>query len=39
LLLLYTAAGDGRPPAGARFDAGATVELAPRTVLVAAGPR
>jgi isoamylase len=38
-LLLDTGFADGLPPAGAGFDAGATISVAPRNVLVAAAPR
>jgi isoamylase len=38
-LLLDTGVADGIPPAGAAVDAGATLTVAPRTVLVAAAPR
>ena len=38
-LLLDTGFGDGLPPAGAGFDAAATIGVAPRSVLVAAAPR
>jgi len=38
-LVLDTGAADGIPPAGAGVDAGATLTVAPRTVLVAAAPR
>ncbi|MDP1850391.1 MAG: hypothetical protein Q8K79_21560 [Solirubrobacteraceae bacterium] len=38
-LLLDTGIGDGVPPADAGFGAGATLTVAPRTVLVAAAPR
>ena len=38
-LLLDTGIADGVPPAGAGVDAGATLTVAPRTVLVAAAPR
>jgi isoamylase len=38
-LQLDTASADGLPPAGAGLDAGATVVVAPRHVLVAAAPR
>ena len=38
-LLLDTGFADGRPAAGAGFDAGATISVAPRNVLVAAAPR
>ena len=38
-LQLDTGSADGLPPSGAGLDAGATVAVAPRTVLVAAAPR
>ncbi|MFP5361234.1 MAG: glycogen debranching protein GlgX [Thermoleophilia bacterium] len=38
-LLLDTVLADGAPPAGSGFDAGATITVAPRSVLVAAAPR
>jgi glycogen operon protein len=38
-LLRDTTIGDGLPPAGSGFEAGATIAVLPRTVLVAAAPR
>ena len=38
-LLLDTGIDDGRPPAGAGFDKGDAVDVAPQTVLVASAPR
>jgi glycogen operon protein len=38
-LLLDTGVDDGRPAAGAGFDGGATLDVAPQTVLVAAAAR
>jgi isoamylase len=38
-VLLDTGIDDGRPALGARFDQGAVLDVAPQTVLVAAGPR
>ncbi|MBA3746507.1 MAG: glycogen debranching protein GlgX [Solirubrobacterales bacterium] len=38
-LLLDTGLEDGKPPAGAGFERGAAIHVAPQTVLVAAAPR